>query len=169
MSTFTNQDKSRARAVFEVDDVILKSLLFSKFWFRKLDWTFFDKFLDAAFILKSGVSKTKSHMIIETANSSHDAVSKMCQLEISFQNLPFPKPAGKKCAVFVWTGGLSVIFFAVFKMCRHRVIIEAVVATLCGFEKDHGIGASQTVADCHQWMETQLPRSQMEDRNRRRS
>ena len=51
----------------------------------------------------------------------HDAVSKMCRFEFSFQNLPFSKCAGKKCAVFVWTGGLSVTFFTVFKICRHRV------------------------------------------------
>ena len=31
----------------------------------------------------------------------HDAVSKMCPLEFRFQNLPFSKSAGKKCAVFV--------------------------------------------------------------------
>ena len=31
----------------------------------------------------------------------HDAVSKMCWLEFRFQNLPFSKSAGKKCAVFV--------------------------------------------------------------------
>ena len=42
-------------------------------------------------------------------------------LQFSFQNLPFSKSAGKKCAVFVQTGGLSVTFFTVFKMCRHRV------------------------------------------------
>ena len=30
-----------------------------------------------------------------------DAVSKMCRLEFRFQNLPFSKSAGKKCAVFV--------------------------------------------------------------------
>ena len=42
-------------------------------------------------------------------------------LEFRFQNLPFSKSAGKKCAVFVRTGGLSVTFFTVFKMCRHRV------------------------------------------------
>ena len=32
---------------------------------------------------------------------SHDAVFKMCRLEFRFQNLPFSKSAGKKCAVFV--------------------------------------------------------------------
>ena len=52
---------------------------------------------------------------------SHDAVSKMCQLEFRFQNLPVSKSTSKKCAVFVWTGGLSVTFFTVFKMCRYRV------------------------------------------------
>ena len=31
----------------------------------------------------------------------HDAVSKMCPLEFRFQNLPFSKSAGKKCAVVV--------------------------------------------------------------------
>ena len=31
----------------------------------------------------------------------HDAVSKMCRLEFRFQNLPFSKSAGKKCAIFV--------------------------------------------------------------------
>ena len=31
----------------------------------------------------------------------HDAVSKMCRLELNFQSLPFSKCAGKKCAVFV--------------------------------------------------------------------
>ena len=30
----------------------------------------------------------------------HDAVSRMCQLECRFQNLPFSKCAGKDCAVF---------------------------------------------------------------------
>ena len=51
----------------------------------------------------------------------HDAVSKTCRLECRFQNPPFSKSAGKKCAIFVRTGGLSVEFFTVFKMCRHRV------------------------------------------------
>ena len=46
---------------------------------------------------------------------------KFIRLRFRFQNLPFSKSAGKKCAVFVWTGGLSVEFFIVFKMCRHRV------------------------------------------------
>ena len=32
---------------------------------------------------------------------SHDAVFQMCRLEFRFQNLPFSKSAGKKCAVFV--------------------------------------------------------------------
>ena len=45
----------------------------------------------------------------------------MCRLEFRFQNLPFSKSAGKKCAVFVRTEGLSVEFVTVFKMCRHRV------------------------------------------------
>ena len=31
----------------------------------------------------------------------HDVVSKMCRLEFRFQNLPFSKSAGKKCAAFV--------------------------------------------------------------------
>ena len=52
---------------------------------------------------------------------SQNVVSKMYRLELHFQNLPFSKSAGKKCAVFVWTGGLSVEFFTVFKMCRHHV------------------------------------------------
>ena len=42
-----------------------------------------------------------------------------------FQNVPvrapFSKSAGNKCAVFVRTGGLSVTFFIVFKILRHRV------------------------------------------------
>ena len=52
---------------------------------------------------------------------SHDAVSKMHQLQLPFQNLPLSKSAGKKCAVFVWAGGLSVTFFTVLKNCRHRL------------------------------------------------
>ena len=31
----------------------------------------------------------------------HDAISKMCRLEFNFQNRPFSKCAGKKCAVFM--------------------------------------------------------------------
>ena len=31
----------------------------------------------------------------------HDAVSKICRIDFRFQNLPFSKSAGKKCAVFV--------------------------------------------------------------------
>ena len=50
-----------------------------------------------------------------------NAVFKMCRLEFRFQNLPSSKSAGKKCAVFVWTGGLSVMFFTVFKMCRQKM------------------------------------------------
>ena len=46
---------------------------------------------------------------------SHNAAVKMCRLEFHFQNLPFSKSAGKKCAAFVRTGGLSVTFFTVFK------------------------------------------------------
>ena len=64
------------------------------------------------------VEKCSVYIIFEY---SHDAVSKMCRLEFGFQNLPFSKSAGKECAVFVWTGGLSVTFFTVFKIYQHRV------------------------------------------------
>ena len=43
------------------------------------------------------------------------------RLSSVFKNLPLSKSAGKKCALFVSTGGLSVTFSTVFKMCRHRV------------------------------------------------
>ena len=52
---------------------------------------------------------------------SHVAVSNSCRLGLRFQNLPFSKFAGKKCAAFVSTCGLSVTFFTVFRVCRHRV------------------------------------------------
>ena len=64
------------------------------------------------------VEKCSVYIIIEC---SPDAVSYLDRLGFRFQNLPFSKSAGKKCAVFVLTGGLSVTFFTVFKMCRHRV------------------------------------------------
>ena len=31
----------------------------------------------------------------------HDAASNLCRLRFRFQNLPFSKSAGKKCAIFV--------------------------------------------------------------------
>ena len=66
-------------------------------------------------------SKSLKEMFCFTIfESSHDAVFKMCRLEFRFQNLPFSKSTGKKFAVFVCTGGLSVTFLATFKMCRHR-------------------------------------------------
>ena len=64
------------------------------------------------------VEKCSLYIIVEC---SHDALSNLCRLGFRFQNLPFSKSAGKKCAVFVQTGGLSVTFFTVFKMCRHHV------------------------------------------------
>ena len=47
---------------------------------------------------------------------SHNAVAKMCRLEFRFQNLPFLKSTGKKCAIFVLKGGLSVTF-SLFSKC----------------------------------------------------
>ena len=51
----------------------------------------------------------------------HFKVFTRCRFQDVPIRVPFSKSAGKKCAVFVWTGGLSVTFFTVFKMCRHRV------------------------------------------------
>ena len=53
--------------------------------------------------------------------SLHGAVSEMCRLQFRFQNLPFSKSAGKNVPFSCEQGGLSVEFFTVFKMCRHRV------------------------------------------------
>ena len=56
-------------------------------------------------------------------------------VRVPFQNLPFSKSVGKKCAVFVSTGGLSVTFFTVFKMCRHRVNavlrVKSLLSSVC--------------------------------------
>ena len=64
------------------------------------------------------VEKCSVYIIVEC---SDDVVSNLRRLGFRFRNLPFSKSAGKKCAVFVRTGGLSVTFFTVFKMCRHHV------------------------------------------------
>ena len=42
--------------------------------------------------------KCSLYIIVEC---SHDAVSNLCRVGFRFQNLPFSKSAGKKCAVFV--------------------------------------------------------------------
>ena len=44
------------------------------------------------------VEKCAAYIIVEC---SHDAVSNLYRLGFRFQNLPFSKSAGKKCAVFV--------------------------------------------------------------------
>ena len=44
------------------------------------------------------VEKCSVYIIVEC---SHDAVPNLCPLGFRFQNLPFSKSAGKKCAVFV--------------------------------------------------------------------
>ena len=44
------------------------------------------------------VVKFSAYIIVEC---SHDAVSNLYRLGLRFQNLPFSKSAGKKCAVFV--------------------------------------------------------------------
>ena len=44
------------------------------------------------------VEKCSVYIIVEC---SHDAVSNLDRLGFRFQNLPFSKSAGKKCAVFV--------------------------------------------------------------------
>ena len=49
-------------------------------------------------------------------HSHHFQVFTRCPL----QNVPSRVPFSKS-TVFVWTGGLSVTFFIVFKMCRYRV------------------------------------------------
>ena len=67
--------------------------------------------------------RKSTYIIVEC---SHDAVSNLHRLGLRLQNLPFSKSAGKKCAVFVLTGGLSVTFFTVFKMSRHRVNVVLV-------------------------------------------
>ena len=56
----------------------------------------------------------------------HCRVLTRCCFKFIPVRVPFSKSivvesAGKKCAVFVWTGGLSVTFFTIFKMCRHHV------------------------------------------------
>ena len=50
----------------------------------------------------------------------YDAVSKLCRLEFNFQYLLFSNCAGKKCAVIVYTGGLSVTF-SPFSKCAGTV------------------------------------------------
>ena len=93
-----------------------------KFDCKTRDKTFMPK--KCTYTLRMDQSRSKSiekcsvYIIFER---SHVAVSNSCWLGPRFQNLPFSKSAGKKCDVFVWTGGLSVEFFTVFKKCRHRV------------------------------------------------
>ena len=72
---------------------------------------------------------------------SHEAVFKMCRLVFRFQNQPLSKSAGKKCAVFVCTGGLSVEFFTVLKMCQHRVNAVLVYhqKNISGWKNDRNI------------------------------
>ena len=108
--------------------------------------SFFCIFKQTNFLLIPKIISSRSFLVLfqKRGNCSifkifkclHDAVSKMCQLEFNFTNFPFSKCAGKKCAVFVWTGGLSVTFFTVFKMCRHRVnavLIITVPSILASF------------------------------------
>ena len=59
---------------------------------------------NSTYILRIDLSRSKSvdkcsvFIFVECLN---DAVSNLCRLRFRFQNLPFSKSAGKKCAVFV--------------------------------------------------------------------
>ena len=46
----------------------------------------------------NSVEKCSVFIFVECLN---DAVSNLCRLRFRFQNLPFSKSAGKKCAVFM--------------------------------------------------------------------
>ena len=59
---------------------------------------------NSTYTLRIDLSRSKSvekcsvFIFVECLN---DAVSNLCRLRFRFQNLPFSKSAGKKCAVFV--------------------------------------------------------------------
>ena len=60
----------------------------------------------------------------------HFRVFTRCRFQNISKRIPFSKSAREECAVFLGTRSLSVIFFAVFKLFRHRVnaILEFALA-----------------------------------------
>ena len=64
---------------------------------------------------------------LNLSQCSHDAVLKLCQLELRVQDLPFSNYARKKCVIFVCMRSLSVTFFTVLEMRRHRVNNAALI------------------------------------------